>query len=100
MFMDNTRTSSKGFELLGTLGVLLLGIGLGAWFSSALNAFIFPMLIIGGICHAVAMLATHRVETMTGIPQPRWVQMLYWLCWLLLIVMAALAIAQSMGKIP
>lgn len=87
--MSPYKATLKGAELLGTMGVLLLGIGVGAWLGVPLTDYVLPVLILGGVCHALGMYAKHRLEAAYGGKQPGWYRALYWSCWVLLAVMAA-----------
>lgn len=87
--MSLSKATIKGAELLGTVGVFLLGIGVGAWLGAPLTGYVVPVLILGGVCHALGMVAKHRLEAAYGAKQPGWYRVLYWLCWVLLAVMAA-----------
>jgi hypothetical protein len=78
----------KRAELLGATGVFLLGAGAGAWFGEALAAYAVALIVAGGLIHALAMFGKHRLELASEVPQPMWYRMLYWLCWLLLLLLA------------
>ena len=78
----------KRAELLGVTGVFLLGAGAGAWFGEALAAYAVSLIVGGALMHALAMFGKHRLETSSGMSQPLWYRMLYWLCWVLLAMLA------------
>ena len=88
--MTTPETATKRAELLGATGVFLLGTGVGAWFSARLASYVVPLLILGGLCHAVGMYWNHRLKAAQGIAQPGWYRALYWLCWLILTVLATI----------
>jgi hypothetical protein len=79
----------KRVELLGTTGVFVLGVGSGAWFGEPLAKYAIGLLIVGGLMHALSMYGKHRLETARGMAQPLWYRILYWLCWVLLAMLAA-----------
>ena len=78
----------KRVDLLGTLGVLMLGVGAGAWFGEVLAKYIVLLLIGGGLLHAFSMYGKHRLESARGMALPPWYGFLYWLCWVLLAMLA------------
>ena len=81
--------SLKRAELLGMTGVFLLGAGVGAWFGTPLARYAAVLFVGGGLMHALAMYGKHRLETARGMAQPLWYRILYWLCWVLLAVLAS-----------
>ena len=87
--MTNERFSPafKRAELLGTSGVLLLGVGAGAWLGNVISAYAVPLIVGGALIHALAMFGKHRLETANGMTQPLWYKILYWLCWILLMML-------------
>lgn len=77
----------KRAELLGTTGVFLLGAGAGAWFGNILSAYAVALIVGGALVHALAMFGKHRLEMASGMAQPLWFKILYWLCWMLLVML-------------
>ena len=59
-----------GAKLPGTLGVILLGIGVGEWLGRPLTGYVVPVLIVGGVCPASGMGA--RLGAPSGAIQLRW----------------------------
>lgn len=88
--MSTLKARMKAAELLATMGVLVLGLGLGAWLAAPLAGYIIPLLMLGGVCHALGMFAKHRFETSAWASQPGWYRALYWSCWTLMVVLAVL----------
>ena len=86
---DQVSPALKRAELLGTTGVFVLGAGAGAWFGAVLKTYAVALLISGALLHAVAMYGKHRLEAVSGMAQPVWYRVLYWLCWVLLAMLAA-----------
>ena len=77
-------TRLKIAELTSAIGVLALGVGLGAllapWFAPAAS-----LLTLAGIAvHGFGMWDKQRIEARTDAPAGTWVIALYWICWLLL----------------
>lgn len=86
---DRGSAALKRAELLGTMGVFVLGAGAGAWFGEVLARYAVLLLVGGAVLHAVAMYGKHRLEAVSGMAQPVWYRILYWLCWVLLAMLAA-----------
>jgi hypothetical protein len=75
----------KAVELLGTTGVLILGLGAGALTSRWIGNGAISLIVAGTLLHSVAMVMKHRIEKRAGQSFPRWVIVAYWLCWFLLV---------------
>jgi hypothetical protein len=60
-------------DLLGGVGVGVLGAGIVLLFASSLQAFAVPALLIGTVAHGWAMYGTSRVERHANVKQPKWV---------------------------
>ena len=86
---DRFTAAVKRAELLGTTGVFVLGAGAGVWFGEVLARYAVVLLVGGGLLHGVAMYGKHQLETVGGMAQPVWYRILYWLCWVLLAMLAA-----------
>jgi hypothetical protein len=74
----------KFAELTSGIGVLVLGMGLGALFAQWLSPSAGLILFVGVITHALGMWDKHRLETQANVETGPWVAALYWVCWLLL----------------
>lgn len=74
----------KVAELSSGVGALVLGIGLGASFSSWFAPAAGLVTVSGLVLHAFGMWDKHRLDAANEIASPPWVTALYWLCWLLL----------------
>lgn len=83
------RVRLERIALASALGVLALGIGIGALFAALVRP-IAPELVIAGIAvHGWGMFRRHRLER-DALGKPLWwVEVLYWLCWLLLLALTA-----------
>jgi hypothetical protein len=84
---EASNSHLKLAELTSASGALVLGIGLGAYFVSLLNGYEVALIAIGIALHAFGMFDKQRLETSAGAAQPRWAVVLYWICWLLLLVL-------------
>jgi hypothetical protein len=85
-------TKYKLSDLASTLGVLVLGTGIGAYFSQQLEPFALHLIIAGLVTHSVGMAIKHRIERTihtAGEKIPGWVDIVYWACWLLIIAFIA-----------
>ena len=77
-------TTLKLAELTSVIGVLVLGVGLGALLSRWVGAAALPITIGGMAIHAVGMWEQHHLESIGGAKSSVWVAALYSACWLLL----------------
>jgi hypothetical protein len=75
-------------ELLGNVGAGALGAGLGLLFGEVLAKLAVPLLVVGGVVHALAMYQKHHLDTSKGTVGPGWTEWAYWTCWLLLLALA------------
>ncbi|MGV3519944.1 hypothetical protein [Luteitalea sp.] len=83
-------TRLKFAELTSVVGVLVLGLGLGALLSRWVGSTAPPIAILGIAIHAVGMWDKHRIESEGDARSPAWVLALYWACWVLLVALMAL----------
>ena len=83
-------TRLKLAELTSVVGVLVLGLGLGALLSRWVGPAAGPVTIVGMAIHAVGMWDKHRLEAKGGAKSPAWVVALYVACWLLLAALLGL----------
>jgi len=86
----NQKSSSlKRAELLSGIGAIVLGMGLGLFFSRFLTAYTTPLLLIGLLTHAWGMFDKHRVENASEGARLWWAETLYWVCWAALLALVA-----------
>ena len=77
-------TRMKIADLTSGVGALVLGVGLGSLFPRSFGSSA-GLITIAGLCmHALGMWDKHRLEQLGQRENPRWVVVLYWMCWLLL----------------
>ena len=88
----------KRAELLGGVGALVLGMGLGLLFSSFLKPYTVPIVIVGLLSHAWGMFDKHRLEANSSPTRPWWAALLYWACWVSLLVLSVYLAASSFRK--
>lgn len=79
-----TASRVKKAELASTVGAGLAGVGLGALLASWIEGLAVVALATGALMHSWGMYDKHAVERDLGALGPRWTQVLYWLCWLVL----------------
>jgi hypothetical protein len=88
-------TGLKFAELTSGVGALVLGLGLG----SLLPHWLGPaggLITVAGLCmHAFGMWDKHRLESAAKARNPRWVVVLYWMCWILLAAVVAVLMLWS-----
>jgi len=75
-------------ELTSGIGALVLGVGLGAWFSHWFAPAAGLITVVGLFLHAFGMWDKHRLDAMDQARNPLWVVVLYWICWVLLATVA------------
>ena len=73
-------------ELTSGVGALVLGIGLGALFSTFVRDLGGVITLTGLVLHALGC------RTSIGLkpPAPGWITAAYWVCWVLLVLVIAL----------
>jgi hypothetical protein len=85
----NQKTSRlKRAELLSGVGAVVLGTGLGLLFSRFLSPYTTPLILIGLLTHAWGMFDKHRLESASAGVRIWWAEVLYWICWGALFVLA------------
>jgi hypothetical protein len=82
-------------ELTSGVGAGVMGVGIGVVLANHIRGLGVPILVVGGLLHAWGMVDKHRLEARARAPRPRWSMALYWLCWALLALVAAYAVARS-----
>lgn len=84
-FVDRgVRRALERVELASAVGVALAGAGLALLFAERLAPFTVLILSSGLVIHAIAMFAKRRIERRANLPRERWIDALYWVCWLAL----------------
>jgi ABC-type Mn2+/Zn2+ transport system permease subunit len=84
---DSKSKRLKRAELLGGIGAVVLGVGIGLFFSSFLNSFAAAFLLVGIVAHAAGMFQKHRLEKETTPLSIWWSELLYWVCWAALLIL-------------
>ena len=84
-----TERRARFAELMSSLGAGVLGIGIGVLATDYLKKFGLLILGAGLLVHAWGMTEKHRLENRNGAPRVLWSTLLYWICWLGLLVLAA-----------
>lgn len=74
----------KKAELLGSVGALVVGVGLGLLFTNFLKPYTVPALLIGLLMHGWGMFDKHRLERSSSDVRIWWQEFLYWFCWITL----------------
>ncbi|MCD6680835.1 MAG: hypothetical protein LT102_09305 [Burkholderiaceae bacterium] len=84
-FIDTSaRRALERVELVSAAGVALAGAGLALLFADRLAPFTVLILSSGLVIHAIAMFGKRRIEHRANLPRERWIDVLYWVCWLAL----------------
>lgn len=85
----------KRAELLSSLGAGVLGAGVALLLANLLTPYAIPILLLGLTSHAVGMFQKHGLEQQGEAIRVRWMEALYWLCWLALIVLLLLILIRQ-----
>lgn len=78
------RRALERTELVSAGGIALVGAGVALLFSDQLAPFTVLILAFGLVLHGVAMYGKRRIERRANDPRKRWIDALYWICWLAL----------------
>lgn len=73
-------------ELTSGIGALVLGMGLGSYFSEWIQKGSVGLLFIGAVLHSWGMFNKHQLEKRENAVFPFWEKALYWVCWFLLAI--------------
>lgn len=75
----------KRADLASSVGAGLLGVGLGILLFPLLQPFWVLTVALGGVIHVWGMFTKHRLEKEASMSAVWWSDVLYWLCWLMLL---------------
>lgn len=82
---NENKSRVKRAQLLSGVGAVVLGIGLGVLLSNFLKIYALPLLITGLVMHALGMFMQHKFENESSTVRLWWAEILYWLCWIVLL---------------
>ena len=85
---SKTERRVRFAELMSSVGAGVLGMGIGVLATNYLKKFGLLILGAGLLIHAWGMTEKHRLENRNGAPRVLWSTLLYWICWLVLLVLA------------
>lgn len=85
----------KRAELLSSVGAGVLGGGLALLVPRVLAPYAVPILLIGLLGHAFGMFRKHQLEQRGTSIRIWWMEALYWLCWLILVVLLAIIVIRQ-----
>ena len=82
--------SDKRIDLASSGGAGVLGAGVGVLAAPLLGPYAIPLVVVGAALHVWGMVTRHRLKR----PGDRvwWGEVLYWLCWAILLAIGALAV--------
>jgi hypothetical protein len=69
----------------------VIGIGIGSILPRMPFGWPIAFLILGVAIHSVGMVRTHRADAKSGSDPSLWFQAITWLCWIVLVGLAASA---------
>ena len=79
-------------ELASSLGAGILGLGIGVRAASYLSGLGLLIVGVGLFLHAWGMADRQRMEARPGAPRIWWSTLMYWLCWISLVGLAAFVV--------
>lgn len=91
----NHITRIKRAELLSSVGAGVLGGGLALLVPQVLAPYVIPILLIGLLGHAFGMFQKHQLEQQDTGVRIWWMEALYWLCWVILVLMLAIMVIRQ-----
>ena len=87
----NIKATWKLADLASSIGLGILGFGLGAYFFQSVISVELFIIVTGLILHSIGMFFKHRLEKQSfqanqlrETSPPNWIAVIYWLCWLIL----------------
>lgn len=86
--MTNVPRAIKRAELTSAVGAGVLGAGLALLMPLTVARYAAPILALGLFMHAWGMFEKHRLERASTVPTTWWAELLYWVCWVALGVLA------------
>lgn len=75
---------------LSALGAAFVGLGAGLLLDLDLPALAWGLLVGGVATHAIGMRYLHQRRQGHVDQQPKWLEVLYWVCWAVLILVIGL----------
>ena len=78
------KSKIKLAELSSIFGASVIGFGLGLLFANYVQQYAVLIILVGIMMHGLGMYKTHSKK------EERWINLLYWICWLILIGLAIL----------
>lgn len=87
----------KRAELLSSLGAGVLGAGLALLLPNILASYAIPILLLGIASHTIGMFQKHSLEEQADSPRVRWMEALYWFCWLALAALLVYIVVRVSG---
>lgn len=75
---------------LSAFGAGFVGLGVGLVLGIKSAAFGWPILLGGILAHALGMVYLHRRRQGHGDEQPKWLEVAYWACWIVLVLIIGL----------
>ena len=87
--MTDNRSSLKAAELLSLTGLAAAGAGGALLLQQWLGPFAIAIFAVGLAVHAAGMWSKHRIEARAQVRTAAWEPILYGLCWIALVVLAA-----------
>ena len=84
----------KRAQTTSAIGAGILGAGIGIRFGRVLEPFAILAILMGLVMHAWGMFDRHRLELHAELPRVWWAEVLYWVCWVMLVALLAAVVTR------
>ena len=97
MMTAQQMAALKWAELLSSLGAGVLGFGIALLLPNLPAGYAAPVIILGFAAHGIGMARKHSIEQETYRPRAKWMEALYWFCWLALAALLVYVVVRAIG---
>jgi hypothetical protein len=85
---DRRERARSALSTLSAVGAAVAGAGAGALLWKSLLPFAWAVLGIGLFSHLIGMVGVRQLLASAGYSPPLWQRLAYWLCWVIIAVIA------------
>ena len=94
--IDVSPARLKRAQVTSAVGAGVLGAGLALLLGELLRPHTLPLLLLGLLIHSWGMYDLHRLEADGAARRTRWTEVLYRVCWVLLLGLAAYVVVTKL----